>query len=121
MSKAQHTPTPWTKDYPLGKDDTIWIKGADGTTICLIYVETTQREELDNGDVVLKKLKLHHGSHNAAYIVKCVNLHDELVEALGDLVARIYRTSSVDEQTLVSLDKARALLAKARDGEASNA
>jgi hypothetical protein len=68
MTKTQHTPTPWTlntqdEEYclPINK-----IFGADN-----LDVAETNGATLDEMEA------------NAQHIVKCVNLHDKLVEALG--------------------------------------
>lgn len=73
-----HTPTPW-KVYQfggvqVGQEDT-------GEAICSMW-----------GDK-------HEGEANAAHIVKCVNMHDELVEVLkeaGDVIESYYRSTGID-------------------------
>lgn len=63
MREVKHTPTPW-KVYQCGG---VQI-GQEGTgeAICSMW-----------GDK-------HEGEANAAHIVKCVNMHDELVGALKE-------------------------------------
>jgi len=61
----EHTPTPW-KVYlyggvQIGQEDT-------GDAVCSMWGDKQE------------------GEANAAHIVKCVNMHDELVEALYNLV-----------------------------------
>jgi hypothetical protein len=60
-----HTPTPWEAE-----DAVIFCPGKR-LTIAVMY-----------GNELLKSLNWKEQKANAAHIVKCVNLHDELVGAL---------------------------------------
>lgn len=64
MSEVKHTPTPWIYDgYEVYSDDCEYHPVANSTP------NHTCRDD-------------EEGIANAAHIVKCVNMHDELVEAL---------------------------------------
>lgn len=71
--KTQHTPTPW--HYNGGKKIYIYSSHRNGAYCA--EINTTS----DNGD------KIRDAEANAAHIVKCVNLHDELVEALDFMIS----------------------------------
>lgn len=67
----KHTPTPWhyTPGNPMVYGASTDSKGGGRQEVALareVYMNRSERET------------------NAAHIVKCVNLHDELVEALKD-------------------------------------
>lgn len=66
-NEVKHTPTPWVADENAINDNI-------GVEIALITSDMRTWEEDDA---------------NAAHIVKCVNLHDELVDALKDAVSGI--------------------------------
>lgn len=86
MSEVKHTPTPWVADENAINDNM-------GFEIALITSDMRTWEEDDA---------------NTAHIVKCVNLHDELVEALE--IAETYHL--IDKDRIIveaSLKKAGAL------------
>lgn len=87
MTKAAHTPTPWT-----------WIEGSPD--IFTMW---------NNKEVVLSTVKhpIWHDDRlcgsaeaaaNAAHIVKCVNMHDELVAALETMVGVIDYYASLKKE-----------------------
>lgn len=88
-NETKHTPTPWVhKDGEVYEENDFKIFDA--------Y----------NSDFLYEEDKA-----NAAHIVKCVNMHDELVEALRDLLTFVV-TVEYEESPIVAF--AEAVLAKAR-------
>lgn len=73
-----HTPTPWVYDR-MGKNtvSTTNISGESGRFVCATGGHSDNRLP-DHG--------LSENEANAAHIVKCVNAHDKLVEALRDVL-----------------------------------
>lgn len=68
---AAHTPTPWTEDEGfIFEGDIVGGHQANG-----LY---------EPGHQICNGPRLAERKANAAYIVKCVNAHDELVEALTE-------------------------------------
>lgn len=69
MTDTKHTPTPWKIENWHGDTQII---GPEGSLICIdtTYYPVAPSEE------------------DMAHIVKCVNMHDELVEALKDIIDR---------------------------------
>lgn len=93
----KHTPTPWTfKQDPKTGDCGITAVGVG--ILAETYAEIRRAHEYATGE-----------SHaNAAHIVKCVNMHDELVEALE--IAETYRMTKEDRIIIEeALKKAGAL------------
>jgi hypothetical protein len=85
--KTQHTPTPWKVGQPLGE-------GA-------IQI---QSEGINSyGNFILAEIpnRVEEDQANASHIVKCVNLHDELVHALH--VALAWVPSVIEREELVNL------------------
>lgn len=83
--KKEHTPTPW-KVYQyggvqIGQEDT-------GEAVCSMW-----------GD---KK----EGEANAAHIVKCVNMHDELVAVMSDIHDFLKRSGYDTTMVKATLKKA---------------
>lgn len=68
--KTQHTPTPWKAIIPEMLPP--YITGADGIPLA---------------DAVRYGQKRETHVANAVHIVKCVNMHDELVRALENIVS----------------------------------
>jgi hypothetical protein len=93
---AEHTPTPWRIRNDFGGG---WIQGspADGETY---------------GDRVANLAKPKTiGAANAAFIVKAVNNHDALVEALEDLLSDADRQMKNPSHHIpFSYEKAKAIL-----------
>lgn len=81
--KQQHTPTPWRISEVFGRGHKNHIAGADDYQVsdCESYKKSLIEQEA-----------------NAAFIVKCVNAHDELVEALRDVTMQFehYRRETAD-------------------------
>lgn len=76
-NETKHTPTPWfSKNYGYEKNS---VFDENGTEIAFV-----------------------HYSFNAAHIVKCVNMHDELVEALNKIIDETYdlNANSIAYETL---------------------
>lgn len=69
MSK-EHTPTPWE----VGTDEDGRVAVIKGCSFLTYAFPTDLGFETGSADA------------NAAHIVKCVNMHDELVEAIQDLI-----------------------------------
>jgi hypothetical protein len=67
---AQHTPTPWTVEFGQ-------VIVSEDTTLAMTA-------PVHNGPRVISDDEC---KANARHIVHCVNLHDELVQALEDLLA----------------------------------
>lgn len=105
MSKAQHTPTPWEL-FPTDKLEVVAPSG--------------------RGTDRIKVADCYHynGEANAAHIVKCVNLHDELVSGLQlakALIQATYKNNNIEHPACYfeAIAKYDELLAKARSaGEA---
>ena len=82
----EHTPTPW-KVYlyggvQIGQEDT-------GEAVCSMWGDKQE------------------GEANAAHIVKCVNMHDELVEALEDAIQLLQMAGYSTVEHRAALAKAR--------------
>jgi hypothetical protein len=94
MNKSHHTPTPWLVDEPWQ----IWAESI-GEYVAITDVEGDGRTPY---------------AANAEYIVRCVNSHDDLVEALQDLYEWLDSTQ-LGELPRASLSKAKAALKKASE------
>lgn len=75
MTQPSHTPTPWKYEKSLAGSKQIF--GADGI---VVFKEALCRRKEEN-------------EANAAYIVKCVNGYDPLLEAYQDLI--VWRNKQV--------------------------
>ena len=64
-NKTKHTPTPWRV---IKNGRIVWHKGGD------------------IGEIVVRSGNYDEAQANAEHIVKCVNSHDALIEALKGLV-----------------------------------
>jgi hypothetical protein len=96
---SKHTATPWVQHSP---NDPHWcgdVRTPSGDAVA--WCGNTDRAI---------------AGATAAHIVKCVNLHDELVAALADIA----KSDAIDSPPNVVLaairDRARAALAKAKEG-----
>ena len=120
MSEVKHTPGPWTTRKEIDgmhADWETWIcSGMTGVAVCN---NQTRRSTF--------KASREEAEANARHIVKCVNNHDRLVEALREVTGelhdeinakyseqdlrypRMQRAMSADMDSIV---KARALLAE---------
>lgn len=111
MSEQKHTPTPWflvgTQIYRRPKSDLYEFGGpVAGDKPMASASKGWYGEDADG----------FPAEANAAHIVKCVNCHDDLLEALKGLMADISggEKSCGHEFTCVCAgDKARAAIAKA--------
>jgi len=92
MTDTKHTPTPWTQD------DTVITRNS--------RVIASVRDLCTDS-------QLPEDRANAAHIVRCVNAHDELVAALRNLVDETDHSIAKGGTLMVTLDAARAALAKA--------
>lgn len=105
---SKHTPTPWS----LNKVEN-YIESKEGGLIAI--VRTGGLDPLENYDMKIKA--------NATHIVKCVNLHDELVKELELRVSELgermnhlnlYQRLSELDKTRIKFDYAKDLLKRAR-------
>jgi hypothetical protein len=97
---AQRTPGPWAATMRAG-EPTDWVVYVPGTPleICQMFHDGTEDNE--------------EGEANAAFIVKAVNNHDALVEALRDML-RVFGETQLPS-TLVVTAQARAALKALED------
>jgi len=95
---TKHTPGPWEDcpDFYNGGDHYIWPVGANGVQIATVH---------DNSQV----------DANAAFIVRACNAHEELVEALRELIDQLEGIGIPDWHGAEGLDlsQARAAIKKA--------
>ncbi|MDD5534062.1 MAG: hypothetical protein PHC52_14820 [Syntrophales bacterium] len=101
MSETTHTPTPW-RDYVQG----------DGTGVIISTVEKDNYGR-DREIIVRVPLSGQPSRENAAFIVRAVNAHDALVDALGTLVASLSWEEKRSGTTYHGYEMAKAALAKA--------
>jgi hypothetical protein len=99
---TKHSPTPWRIDADVNADETAIVCSREGGDIVALSPGIEGWE-----------LSAELWPANAAHIVKCVNLHDELVAALREVVESydFYSDRRVSESQ-GGFDKARALLLK---------
>lgn len=93
------TPRPWAIRGPAGVDRDFAIV-ADRKIIAEAWGRVCETDFPDAGA-------------NAAHIIKCVNMHDELVEALGSLITEVERLPGMKKNLLDAWDFAKKTLAKA--------
>lgn len=101
MSEIKHTPTPWKVVKNMSWEDVhgntptkdeknlMGFVGGDGSRIC--WFGDSSNYYPTEGD--------EPNEANAAHIVKCVNMHDELVEALkeaGDVIESYHKSTGID-------------------------
>ena len=96
----EYTPTPWTaqeraQDPGLGKNK-VFITGADGKRVCSLTREADGRT-------------LQEARDNMEFIVRAVNAHDELVEALRMAIGVLDTDGGYDG----TVDELKKALAKA--------
>ena len=98
---AEHTPTPW---HVYEKDPFVICEGGGGS-IGIIeagYPGVSEAEQIAN----------------AAYVVHCVNVHDDLVKALESILnVRVEGWENIWAGSNRCQDIARAALARAKGGE----
>ena len=98
---AEHTPTPW---HVYEKDPFVICEGGGGS-IGIIeagYPGVSEAEQIAN----------------AAYVVHCVNVHDDLVKALESILnVRVEGWENIWAGSSRCQDIARAALARAKGGE----
>lgn len=96
MTDTKHTPTPWPTPA-------VYKKRKDGSLI------------LSFGDPLIgyhEQFDLYASENIAAHIVKCVNMHEELVEVLEgvlDGIQRGYSLGYLEDEVEKTLKKAGAL------------
>jgi hypothetical protein len=100
---SKHTPTPWR----VG-DDRSTVYGPIGE-----YTSTIAKCERYGGDIFRRDNEL--GEENAVHIVRAINVHDELLEALEELVdlMEAVRTGEYKPDSFTT-QPARAAIAKAK-------
>lgn len=97
LSKPQHTPTPWkVKEYKYGKDYTGVIETMDGIYLGEMSCTMGQTKKEDQTPIA-----------NAAYIVRAVNSHDELLTIVQS-VGR-YTTNSTNSTNTCGSDSFNSL------------
>jgi len=79
---SERTPTPWAY-RPKKYDDWGFIRGADGDVACVARGETSEPHDAH------RAAGTDPYGPNAAFIVKAVNNHDQLVEALTQALDRL--------------------------------
>lgn len=87
-NETKHTPTPWHM-----QKDSVHVYGKDGGMVANTITACSGNNEREN----------------AAHIVKCVNMHDELVEALKQAYAVCKAHGYLDGGIEEALKKAGAL------------
>lgn len=107
-NETKHTPTPWRIE-----DGTTLIWGDcnpnDNTSSGMGYPITECRVTPVSASSWCKAPYNDEGKANAAHIVKCVNLHDELVEVLKDIQDFLKRSGYDTTMVKETLKKAGAL------------
>lgn len=98
-----HTPTPWLVTQSGACETLIRAEGPHGKKIASTFISSYGGT---NRDSYIRGIKTNEA--NAAHIVKCVNAHDELVNALlaAQVVLKLYAAQlfgdgSVDESPVV--------------------
>lgn len=99
MTQSKHTPTPW--DYvPSTEHHGPYITSEFGSTICDCYVMSHPGEpSTANGGKSKPILFLHEmADPNAVLIVRAVNAHDALVDALTAACETLEKDASWDKK-----------------------
>lgn len=65
----KHTPTPWKHGTKRMDESVVITSGGLGLTVAIVHQGA-----------------INNAQANASHIVKCVNMHDELVEAIQELI-----------------------------------
>lgn len=108
MTQAAHTPTPWAVEDPMGADFGLWLV-QDGLKpfqwSCVAMVMRDDEDIRRHPDT--RFITKDEQEANAAFIVRAVNSHDDLVAALETMV------NNWGNQHHKDLAQARAALAKA--------
>ncbi len=92
-NETKHTPTPWDHINGVYTQENGYFSMVQTPDGCVAYV-------FDKED--------------AAHIVKCVNMHDELVEAISDCLWMIEEKEGTGDENDKKVDAVRLSLAKAR-------
>lgn len=71
MTQSKHTPTPWTA-----------VQYNDNKILLAHQPSDMQQPEVFISDMTCKADEIEANEANAAFIVKAVNCHDDLIEAL---------------------------------------
>ena len=108
---SQHTPTPWTVDEALARDNRV-ISGPNGEVV----VEVAATLDHDSTSDLLVD---HERDANAAFIVRACNAYDDLLAALREIV-RLADANATDQHDMAvvrayAVDAARAALRKATE------
>ena len=111
----EHTPTPWMVSKEQDNQYVIRHPGEKWDLATCWFPRAAVREGDKDSEAFWDALRDEQDA-NAAHIVKCVNSHDALVEALREVVSDIDAGCAAVRLDLVA--KARAALAAARgDGK----
>lgn len=91
MTDTKHTPTPWKHGFKRADESVVISSGGLGLTVAVVHQGA-----------------INNAQANAANIVKCVNMHDELVDALID-ITRKTKDLNANVIAIEALKKAGAL------------
>lgn len=101
----KHTPGPWKSDEMAEDMALFHITGPDGRRVASVDCRTTFMEDVDEA------------AANAAFIVRAVNCHEELLAALKSMVSAFHPTQGgSDIYCDAATNAARAAIAKAERG-----
>lgn len=108
MNEAKHTPTPWAVEDPMGSDIGLWIVQAGLQTFAWSCIATVVRDDEDTRSSDARFIDEDEQKANADFIVKAVNSHDALVEALRWVRANYASgsTKEINERISVALSQA---------------
>jgi hypothetical protein len=86
MSEVKHTQTPWRVE-----EGTVLIWGAydpnDSSTFGMGYPVTECRTQLGHGSPLARSFKEEEAEANAAFIVRAVNSHEQMLAAANDALS----------------------------------
>lgn len=111
---AKHTPTPWAVEDPLGPEILSIVAGGPQVYDWVHIAQISATGDRDEGDAPISQAKA-----NAALIVRAVNAHDDLVEAVRagilclEATVKTMRGYPIEEHYKRQLIQARAALTKA--------
>lgn len=119
-AKAAHTPTPWKASPPDGSyHDVIRIYAVDGKEGDLPVAVCCQRESPFMQVLTCQTNETTEAACNAAFIVRAVNAHDEMLRWLTWALpfAERFAKDHNDSPTMEScIEQARAAIARAAGG-----
>jgi hypothetical protein len=109
--KAAHTPTPWSVKSELTRSASNEVVDADGLTVaeCPRYGAGI----VSDG----RTAPWHHANANAAFIVRAVNCHEDLVRACDAFLAKCPTSNPDGSSNLPMIESVRRIIRDAK-GEA---